>query len=52
MAISTGISSVSVRVGLAVSAVFTMPPSFLIVTIARVLWLAARAARETGALIG
>lgn len=56
MAISTGISLVSVWVGLAVSAVFNMPPSFLIVTIACVfwlaVWLAARAARETGALIG
>jgi zinc/manganese transport system permease protein len=56
MAISTGISLVSVWVGLAVSAVFNMPPSFLIVTIAcafwLAVWLAARAARETGALIG
>ncbi|WP_232423379.1 metal ABC transporter permease [Mycobacterium sp. 155] len=56
MGISTGISLVSVWVGLAVSAVFNMPPSFLIVTIAcgcwLAVWLAARAARETGALIG
>lgn len=39
MAISTGISLVSVWAGLAVSAVFNMPPSFVIVTIAGVIWL-------------
>ncbi|MGW0159788.1 metal ABC transporter permease [Mycobacterium sp. NPDC003323] len=39
MAISTVISLVSVWAGLAVSAVFNMPPSFVIVTIACVIWL-------------
>ncbi|GAB5895711.1 metal ABC transporter permease [Mycolicibacterium mageritense] len=39
MAISTGISLVSVWAGLAVSAIFNMPPSFVIVTIACVIWL-------------
>lgn len=40
MAISTGISVVSVWAGLAVSAIFNMPPSFVIVTIACGFWLA------------
>jgi len=40
MAISTGISVVSVWAGLAVSAIFNMPPSFVIVTIACGIWLA------------
>lgn len=40
MAISTGISLASVWAGLAVSAIFNMPPSFVIVTIACVIWLA------------
>ncbi|MDV3128761.1 metal ABC transporter permease [Mycobacterium sp. 21AC1] len=39
MAISTGISLASVWAGLAVSAIFNMPPSFVIVTIACVIWL-------------
>jgi zinc/manganese transport system permease protein len=39
MAISTAISLVSVWAGLAVSALFNMPPSFVIVTIACVIWL-------------
>ncbi|BBX88858.1 metal ABC transporter permease [Mycolicibacterium boenickei] len=40
MTISTGISVVSVWAGLAVSAIFNMPPSFVIVTIACGIWLA------------
>ncbi|BBX29079.1 metal ABC transporter permease [Mycolicibacterium alvei] len=40
MAISTGISVASVWAGLAVSAIFNMPPSFVIVTIACGIWLA------------
>lgn len=40
MTISTGISVVSVWLGLAVSAIFNMPPSFVIVTIACGIWLA------------
>ncbi|MFV8162066.1 metal ABC transporter permease [Mycobacterium sp. 134] len=40
MAISTGISVISVWAGLAVSAIFNMPPSFVIVTIACGFWLA------------
>ncbi|MCG7607251.1 metal ABC transporter permease [Mycobacterium sp. CnD-18-1] len=40
MMISTGISVVSVWAGLAVSAIFNMPPSFVIVTIACGIWLA------------
>lgn len=40
MTISTGISVVSVWSGLAVSAIFNMPPSFVIVTIACGFWLA------------
>jgi zinc/manganese transport system permease protein len=39
MAISAGISLVSVWAGLVVSAMFNMPPSFPIVTIATVVWL-------------
>ncbi|WP_264077012.1 metal ABC transporter permease [Mycolicibacterium houstonense] len=39
MAISTGISVASVWSGLAVSAIFNMPPSFVIVTIACGCWL-------------
>ncbi|MGB5113320.1 MAG: metal ABC transporter permease [Mycobacterium sp.] len=39
MAISTAISLLSVWAGLAVSALFNMPPSFVIVTIACVIWL-------------
>ncbi|WKG02896.1 metal ABC transporter permease [Mycolicibacterium sp. HK-90] len=39
MAISTGISVASVWAGLAVSAIFNMPPSFVIVTIACSCWL-------------
>ncbi len=39
MANSTVISLLSVWVGLAVSALFNMPPSFVIVTIACVIWL-------------
>lgn len=39
MAISTGISLVSVWAGLTISAIFNMPPSFVIVTIACVIWL-------------
>ncbi|WP_301123176.1 metal ABC transporter permease [Mycolicibacterium fortuitum] len=39
MTISTGISVVSVWLGLAVSAIFNMPPSFVIVTIACGIWL-------------
>lgn len=46
MAISTGISLVSVWAGLAVSAIFNMPPSFVIVTIACVFWLAVWAAQR------
>lgn len=55
MAISTGISLVSVWAGLTVSAIFNMPPSFVIVTIAcgfwLVVWVAARALRPVGRLI-
>lgn len=40
MAISTAISLVSVWTGLALSAMFNMPPSFVIVTIACGVWLA------------
>ncbi len=40
MTISTVISVVSVWAGLAVSAIFNMPPSFVIVTIACGIWLA------------
>lgn len=40
MTISTAISVVSVWVGLTVSAIFNMPPSFVIVTIACGIWLA------------
>ena len=40
MTISTVISVVSVLAGLAVSAIFNMPPSFVIVTIACGIWLA------------
>jgi zinc/manganese transport system permease protein len=39
MAISTAISLLSVWAGLVVSALFNMPPSFVIVTIACVIWL-------------
>ncbi len=39
MAISTVVSLVSVWAGLVVSALFNMPPSFVIVTIACVIWL-------------
>ncbi|MEV0672820.1 metal ABC transporter permease [Mycobacterium sp. NPDC050441] len=39
MTISTAISVVSVWAGLAVSAIFNMPPSFVIVTIACGIWL-------------
>ena len=39
MAISTLVSLVSVWAGLVVSALFNMPPSFVIVTIACVIWL-------------
>ena len=39
MAISTAISLVSVWAGVAISAIFNMPPSFLIVTIACGFWL-------------
>ena len=39
MAISTGISVVSVWVGVAMSAMFNLPPSFVIVTIACSTWL-------------
>jgi zinc/manganese transport system permease protein len=39
MAISTVIGLASVWVGLAVSAMFNMPPSFVIVTIACGVWL-------------
>ncbi|MHC9295489.1 metal ABC transporter permease [Mycobacterium sp. LTG2003] len=46
MAISTGISLVSVWAGLAVSAIFNMPPSFVIVTIACAFWLAVWAAQR------
>lgn len=46
MAISTGISLVSVWAGLVVSAIFNMPPSFLIVTIACVIWLVVWAAQR------
>lgn len=55
MAISTGISLVSVWVGLTVSAIFNMPPSFVIVTIAcgfwLVVWVGARALHPVGRLI-
>lgn len=51
MGISTVISLVSVWIGLAVSAMFNMPPSFVIVTIAcgiwLVTWIAARMVRRT-----
>jgi zinc/manganese transport system permease protein len=40
MVISTVISLVAVWAGLAVSALFNLPPSFVIVTIACVFWLA------------
>ena len=40
MAISTAISVVSVWVGVAMSAVFNLPPSFVIVTIACTAWFA------------
>ncbi|WP_369974092.1 metal ABC transporter permease [Mycobacterium sp. 3519A] len=40
MAISTGLSLVSVCIGLGASAMFNLPPSFLIVTIVTVIWLA------------
>ncbi|MBU9766859.1 metal ABC transporter permease [Mycobacterium sp. TNTM28] len=40
MAISTGISVASVWVGLAISSIFNMPPSFVVVTIACGCWLA------------
>ena len=39
MAIATAISMTSVRIGLATSAMFNFPPSFLIVTIACGIWL-------------
>ncbi|OCB56318.1 zinc ABC transporter permease [Mycobacterium vulneris] len=39
MTISTGISVISVWTGLTVSAIFNMPPSFVIVTIACGIWL-------------
>lgn len=39
MAISTGISLASVWLGLGVSAVFNLPPSFVIVTVACLIWL-------------
>lgn len=39
MTISTGISVISVWAGLTVSAIFNMPPSFVIVTIACGIWL-------------
>ncbi|MGV0744317.1 metal ABC transporter permease [Mycolicibacterium sp. XJ870] len=55
MAISTGISLVSVWAGLAISAIFNMPPSFVIVTIACVVWLVVwagqRATRRSAELI-
>jgi len=40
MAISTGLSVVCVWIGLAASAMFNLPPSFLIVTFASAIWLA------------
>ncbi len=40
MAISTGISLASVWLGLGVSAVFNLPPSFVIVTVACLIWFA------------
>jgi zinc/manganese transport system permease protein len=42
MAISTALSVVSVWIGLAASAMFNLPPSFLIVTIVSAIWLAVR----------
>lgn len=52
MAISTALSAASVWVGLAASAMFNVPPSFLIVTIASAVWLATwlndRRTRPTG----
>ncbi|MGV9797903.1 metal ABC transporter permease [Mycobacterium sp. NPDC003449] len=56
MAISTAISLVSVWAGLAISAIFNMPPSFVIVTIACVIWLVvwvvARATHSAVRVIG
>ena len=51
MAISTVISLVSVWAGLAVSALFNMPPSFVIVTIACVIWLAVWSGSRIGAVV-
>ncbi len=51
MAISTVISLVSVWVGLAVSALFNMPPSFVIVTIACAIWLAVWSGSMIGAVV-
>ncbi len=48
MAISTAISLLSVWAGLAVSALFNMPPSFVIVTIACVIWLVVWAGNRMG----
>ena len=51
MAISTVISLLSVWAGLAVSAVFNMPPSFVIVTIACAIWLAVWSGNRIGAVV-
>jgi ABC-type Mn2+/Zn2+ transport system permease subunit len=40
MAISTGLSVSSVWIGLASSAMFNLPPSFLIVAMVSAIWLA------------
>jgi zinc/manganese transport system permease protein len=42
MAISTGLSVVCVWIGLAASAMFNLPPSFLIVSIVSAIWLVVR----------
>ncbi len=51
MAISTVISLFSVWTGLAVSAVFNMPPSFVIVTIACAIWLAVWSGNRIGTVV-
>lgn len=51
MAISTAISLVSVWAGLAVSALFNMPPSFVIVTIACAIWLAVWSGSRIGDVV-
>jgi zinc/manganese transport system permease protein len=49
MAVATGLAVVSVWAGLAVSAMFNVPPSFVITTIVSVIWLAVWLVVQRGA---